>query len=82
MVKRVAGTYVDLTQANRNFTSRALVMEGHMVYPHVTEIGRAGCVPTPFPRTQRELVELSFRVNPTKTVRPPLAGGPRMGIFR
>lgn len=54
-----------------------------MLYPHVTEVGRAGApVAHAFPRSQRELVELSLRANPVKTVRPLVERDRRYGIFR
>jgi hypothetical protein len=57
-------------------------MEARMLYPHVTEIARAGHAAHPFPRTQRELVALSLLANPAKTVRPMLDRDHPRGIFR
>lgn len=54
-----------------------------MVHPFVTEIVRADSSQRSFPRTQRELVALSLRVNPpVRTVKPVVEGGRRGGIFR
>ena len=53
-----------------------------MLYPQVTEVVRAGTAPPPFPRTQRELVALSLRVNPTLTVRPTVERDRPRGLFR
>lgn len=54
-----------------------------MLYPHVTEVVRAGASAShAFPRTQRELVALSLRVNPVKTVRPIVERDRPYGIFR
>jgi hypothetical protein len=57
-------------------------MEETMLYPHVTEIVRAGRPHDRFPRTQRELVEFSLRVNPQRTTRPVLECDVPRGIFR
>jgi hypothetical protein len=53
-----------------------------MHYPHVTEIVRAGRASPPFPRTQRELVELSLRAHPNKPVPPVIEPERPRGIFR
>jgi hypothetical protein len=58
-------------------------MEDRMLYPHVTELKRLGTPPRqPFPRSQRELVELSLRLNPARTARPTVTREGRHGIFR
>jgi hypothetical protein len=57
-------------------------MEVEMVYPHVTELKRVGMSPKPFPRAQRDLVELSLRLKPARTARPVLSRDGRYGIFR
>jgi hypothetical protein len=53
-----------------------------MQYPHVTEMARAGRMQGRFPRSPRELVELSLRVNPTRTARPNIERGQSRGISR
>jgi hypothetical protein len=53
-----------------------------MRYPKVTEINRAGEPSRPAPISQRELVELSLRANPDKTVRRSFEHEHPRGIFR
>ena len=54
-----------------------------MLYPSVTETRRVGDPPRkPFARSQRELVELSLRLNPSRTARPVVGRDVRYGIFR
>lgn len=54
-----------------------------MLYPHVSEVVRAGApLAQAFPRSQRELVELSLRTTPSKTVRPVVERDRLPGIFR
>jgi hypothetical protein len=57
-------------------------MEVQMVYPQVTELKRVGMQPKPFPRAQRDLVELSLRLKPARTARSVLSRDGRYGIFR
>ena len=53
-----------------------------MLYPQITEVGRAGNPQHQFPRTQRDLVALSLRLNPTRTVRPTVERDHPRGFFR
>lgn len=53
-----------------------------MLYPQVAETVRAGRTSSSFPRTQRERVELSLRVNPPRKVRPLVESDRRRGLFR
>jgi hypothetical protein len=43
-----------------------------MLYPHVTEISRAGIVFTHAVRSQRDLVALSLRLKPEPRIRRPI----------
>jgi hypothetical protein len=53
-----------------------------MLYPQVTETVRAGRAHNRVPRTQRELVEFSLRVNPPRTARPVIDRDTARGVFR